>query len=760
LVLRMGSANGTGDDGDGQDTGTPRDISDDYFQHGMIYNGTRSEARQELAHINRNPIYETMRRVAHDRTRLIGRMELKGYEVSGGKSILYFDRLSRGVSDADMWEGIAPSEDAVDSGEIKHNVKYIVTSGTTGITYNDERVTVGSTFTGVKGVSTFTKDGGDEVVKQYDGIIATAGEQSTDNNWSMFLTSIGYQPADGSDYKPDLYSDIMGWGHDRCATFSHDWTTNPNFAYSGEILRHVTPGPTQILQRSENPSGYRYVLGSHTPPNGSANTNLVTQQNDANCSTTGDEADCQGIVDHYTSCQVYVPDYKIESVVMSGSDVKVTLEGRLRRNSTAPSNVTNTSAGWDTYLSTETGPRSDENAVVEYLRYSLGSGTDCLIRIGDQAPDAFSGSGWIPTWIKGACMPRFYFTRQIPKVYEDNNDLLDTHDTRMVTDEMLWLDLMLRAICEGFIDEKSTNGLREFLNPISLKNECHNKRLFDYTYENLLSQANFNRWQTVVPLSKRSDNPKMYGPFPDVTTYAAHFNQIANAINKLYRARLYVPLQVKFRNIRYEGTGYIGVNGDGNCYNGAVWGEDLAAPEAGQHVSTGPWIIASEGGDTIIAFQKCDIRQDADGNCILYNDRQDVEYFLELDDLVQYSLPPELRALVVDDQGTGFLGTVDLITEKKERIVVANEEDSWGYNGAANGLPDDYKNESGEFQDWVDDFTSPTTCEVVTSGTLKAPLPDVSDYIDTHGGNYGEGSEKTKNLTWFEVQAFVQVPLV
>ena len=467
------------------------------------------------------------------------------------------------------------------------------------------------------------------------------------------------------------------------------------------------------------------------------------------------------MVDHYKSCQVYVPDYKIESVTVTGSgEIKVTLEGRLRANNGAPSSVTNSSAGWDSYLASETGPRSDENALVEYLRWFAGSGTNCLQRIGDWAPDA---SASYTSTIKGSCMPRFYFTRQIPKVYEDvpPNQILETHDTRMVTDEIIWMDLVLRAICEGYIDETSTQSNREYINGMTGFTECYEKRLFDYTYENLLLQSNLNRWQRVIPLSERSDNPKMFGPFPDVITYAEHFNQISNAVNKLHRARLYLPLEIQYRNIKYKGTGYFGAQGDGNCYNGAVWGEDLTAPEASTLVSTGSWFGATPGGDTIIAYQRADIRDDGAGNCIIYNDRQDVEYKIVFTDLSENSLPPELYALVVDNQGTGFMGTFDLIVNKKERVLTT-VGNGWTGNSSDEA---DYYDDQGNPQDWVDPAgTGPTilntTCEIAHSGTLKAPLPDVSDYVDTNDGGFGEGSEKQKNLTWFSVQAYVDVPLV
>jgi len=761
IVLRMGSTNGTGDDGDGKDTATPKNISDALWRHGMIYNGSRSAVRDEDTYINRNPLYMTARKIFNDRLRMIERAGLKGYEVVGGKSILYFSRKARGVSGADVFRGIGPSEDAISSGNVRHNVEYIVESGTTGITYDGSSVAVGSTFTGEKGVNTFTKITGDEVVMEYDGIRAAAGEESTDNNWTMFLSTTTYKEADGSAWKPNNYGDIQGWGVDRCTFYSQEWS-DVTSDKGKEMLQHVSPLQARPLIRPENPSGYRYALGTHTPPVGIAGT-LVADSNNGDCDagdgTPDNESDCGGVVDHYKSCQIYVPDYQIESVVMDGSNVKVTLTGRLRNNSTAPASVTNSSAGWDTYLGTETGPRSDENAVIEYLRWDQGSGGQCTARVGDTAPDApNTGAADWTSWMEGSCFPRFYLTRQMPKVYEDENTAYNTHDTRMVTDELTYMDLTLRAICEGYVDQASTNELRRYFNNASQKYDCYFKRLFDYTYENLFNAANSNRWPRLVPLSERSDNPKMFGPLPMVFTYAEHFNQIARCVNLLTRARLYLPVVASQRQLTYEGTVVLNsINGDGNCVNGAVWAEDIVAPEATVLINTGTWqdVIPSPSGTyTILSYQRAKIDDDGSGNCIIKNTRLDSEYKLEISQLSNNALPDDLKTLVVTGNGTGFAAAVDVKSDIHVREVV-EEGDGW----TGNGVEDDYRDGAGNPQDWIPTVeTNETTCEIVSSGTLISDRPSLSDYIDTEDGGFGEGSAAERNLTYTNIEAYVVVP--
>lgn len=760
LVLRMGSANTTNDDGDGRDTSEPKTISDDYLRHGMIFNAAKNATRSEDTYINRNPVYMTARKYAVDRTRMVERALLTGYEVSGGKSILYFNRKARGVTDADVFRGIAPSEDAIASGSIEHNVEYIVDSGTTGITYDGNAVAVGSTFTGEKGVSTFTKTSGDEVVKEYDGIISEAGEGATDNRWSMFLSTVTYKAADNSEYKPDSYGDILGYGVDRCAFYSQDWT-DPTLDEGKEMLQHVAYPGGRPLVAPESPSGYRYGLGTHNPPVGTSGT-LVDDSNSGSCDDgTGNpttEGNCAGVVDHYTSCQIYVPDYEIESVVMDGSEVKVTLSGRLRRNSSAPSTVTNSSAGWNTYLSTESGPRTDENAVVEYLRWSAGSGTDCTNRVGDTAPDApnIGLANWVGK-MNGSCLPRFYFTRLIPKVYEDGNNVYETQDTRMWTDELVWMDLVLRAICEGYVDEASTNELRQYTDGVTGLPNCYSKRLFDYTYENLFNAANSNRWPRLMPLTVRSDNPKMFGPFPNVYTYAEHYNQIARAVNLLYKARLYLPVEVQWRRVDYEGQVAISVEGDGNCNGGAVWQDNLQPPAANTFLSYGSWQTET-GFFTLNSYQRCRIDDDG-GQCILKTERRDIEYSIHISKLADNALPDDLLNLV-NNSSTGFAAAVDDDDNTHTREVVAdfaNARGSDAQGGAHTAV--NYQDDLGQYQYWTSNNDKDTTCEIVNAGTLVSDAPSISDFVDTIADS-GQGAATERVLNVDNIEAFLVVPRV
>ena len=778
LVLRCGSASNVTYDAEGKDTSTPKAISDAYLRHGMIYNGNRADLQDDTVAINANPIYRTVAEQVRKRLRMVDRHGLVGYEVSGGKSVLYFNRRAFGLSYADQFEDIAPSQSAIASGAIKAGIVYTV-SGGTSITYNGATVAAGAQFTGVHGVDTYTKTAGTETVLEYELIREDAPEAGYSNQWSMFMQSIGYQNSESSAYKPSGYSDVIGWGHDRCAMFSKDWT---NVAGAGdpvgkEILPHVTPYPGAYLQRSENPTGYRYLLNTHAVPlgevyPGTAGSHLITQANYDNCEDSGN-TDCIGANGHYKSCKVYVPDYKVTSVRDAGSNqVRVELDRRLSYNEDAPSTIADNATSRAAYIAADStgsangGYRTDENAVVEYLRTFIdGSATQCGQRIGDMAPDADSTSGWDTSVINGSCMPRFYFTRLIPYVYEDSNADYNTTDTLARTDELTWMETILRAICEGYVDEDSTNTQREYIDGNGLT-ACYDKRLYDWTFEQLMYAANGKQHYRALPDTVRSDEVRGFGPQPSMITYADHFNQLARAVNKLRKARLYLPVSFQFKHYDYEATTYITAfsnTSPPDCSNGAVWANDIAPPQSYSLVfNDSAW--RDSAYPTGNAYQQCRIDSDASGNCILKCYKRDVHYRFKLTEEALNSLPDDLRTLVDTNTAIGYGAIDETQTRVVERVAVATGD---GYGGTGtNGVESDYA-VSGQSYDWEATHTPGGAvssyfdgdCVVTTGGVLSASAPPTSDYVDTDDAGTGSFAWNRRNITATDIQAFVEVPL-
>jgi hypothetical protein len=779
LVLRCGSTSSDVNDREGKDQQTPKDISDAYFRHGMIYNEFKSDVDDTTAAINANPIYRTVAEQVRKRLRMVDRHGLVGYEVSGGKSVLYFNRRAFGLSYADQFEDIAPSQSAIASGAIQAGIVYTV-SGGTSITYNGATVAAGAQFTGAHGVTTYTKTAGTESVLEYELIRENAPEAGYSNQWSMFMQSIGYQDSESSAYKTSGYSDVIGWGHDRCAMFSKEWT---NVAGAGdpkgkEILPHVTPYPGKYLQRSENPTGYRYLLSTHDVPlgevaPGTANTHLITQANYGNCEDSS-ATDCIGANGHYKSCKVYVPDYKVTSVRDAGNNqVRVELDRRLSYNEDAPSTIADNATSRAAYIaadstgSTNGGYRTDENAVVDYLNTFIdGSGTECGQRIGDMAPDADSTSGWSTSEINGSCMPRFYFTRLIPYVYEDSNADYDTTDTLAKTDELTWMESILRAICEGFVDSASTNTQRKYTDPVTGLTACHNKRLYDWTFEQLMYSANDKQHYRALPKTVRSDEVRGFGPQPSMLTYADHFNQLAEAVNLLTRARLYLPVSFQYKHYNYLSETLLSVSTNAstaNCSNGAVWADNVV-PTANYSLTTFDANWRDSAYPTGNAYQQCRIDADTAGNCILKCEKRDVHYRFALTDEALNSLPADLRTLVDTNTALGY-GAID----ENQTLAVSKTQVSagsgYGSAGGTNGVENDYVHDS-KYWDWTNTHTPGGAssaffegdCVVTTGGILEASAPPTSDYVDTDDTGNGSFAWNKRNITATDIQAFVEVP--
>jgi hypothetical protein len=512
-------------------------------------------------------------------------------------------------------------------------------------------------------------------------------------------------------------------------------------------------------------------LGEVAP--GTANTHLITQANYDNCEDSGN-TDCIGANGHYKSCKVYVPDYKVMSVRDAGSNqVRVELDRRLSYNEDAPSTIADNATSRAAYIaadstgSTNGGYRTDENAVVDYLNTFIdGSGTECGQRIGDMAPDADSTSGWSTSEINGSCMPRFYFTRLIPYVYEDNNADYDTTDTLAKTDELTWMESILRAICEGYIDEDSSNTQRKYTDPNTGLTACHNKRLYDWTFEQLMYSANKKQHYRALPKTVRSDEVRGFGPQPSMLTYADHFNQLAEAVNLLTRARIYLPVSFQYKHYNYLSETLLSVSTNAstaNCSTGAVWADNVV-PTTNYSLDTFDANWRDSAYPTGNAYQQCRIDADSAGNCILKCEKRDVHYRFALTDEALNSLPADLRTLVDTNTALGF-GAID----ENQTLAVSKTQVSagsgYGSAGGTNGVENDYVHES-KYWDWTNTHTPGGAssaffegdCVVTTGGILEASAPPTSDYVDTDDTGNGSFAWNKRNITATDIQAFVEVP--
>jgi hypothetical protein len=244
----------------------------------------------------------------------------------------------------------------------------------------------------VAGVVDYTvSGGGDAAPWQVNGIIATAPQKGRANEWLMFMS---FCPYGGSGYEDDDYNDVYGFLMNRCMINSPhlDPTVDPDMA---EHFCMNTSGT--LCVKPEAPSAFNYAAGMNAAAD----------------------------ADFFDSCPVFPPDYELEKVEMDYDTGRVTIT-------------------FKTQFRNGSGHRTDENGITDFL--AIGVDGECPIRTGDL--------GVLPadTTTHGACKPRFYFTKLAPKVYEDEDDVQQLHDTRLIADEMLWLNFMLDAMCEGYLD--------------------------------------------------------------------------------------------------------------------------------------------------------------------------------------------------------------------------------------------------------------------------------------------------------------------
>jgi hypothetical protein len=253
-------------------------------------------------------------------------------------------------------------------------------------------------------------------------------------------------------------------------------------------------GPRTRLIAPEAPTGYRYIHG----------TNEVSRW--------FDEA---GRIDFYKSCRIYEPPAEVESATVAieaGQEiVKVVFKNRL--HSAVQGALPRDPALWDAVALRKETYRTTDNALLEYLyhvhRGGLPGDYQCSVKLGDMA--AGSSLPFEPDNPFGSCYPHCFFVRLVPEPYDDGNDVWEKEDTRVLVDNMVQMEMYLRAMCEGYIDQAT-----------SMQFACKttSEQLMDYSFENLCFEVfadveRRRRWFLNLPASLRDDKPQGFGPVPN-----------------------------------------------------------------------------------------------------------------------------------------------------------------------------------------------------------------------------------------------------
>jgi hypothetical protein len=418
-----------------------------------------------------------------------------------------------------------------------------------------------------------------------EGIRHTAPERGTTNEWVMFMAT-HRADSDPTWCKHDSYGDVLAHLHDRCTMF--DPVLDP-LTGAPDLSDHITYGTGG--PNSENPSGLRYAASHYSGFNRLNNTTTPSQA-------------------FMESCQVYVPDYELDSVTLEGEGanqlVVIRLLGRLRHTSA----VSDFSAyGTDINGNlTEGGDvptyRTDENAIMEYLIDNAGTGKECRVLEGDKAWDADTDE------CDGSCHPHFHFTRLMPEVWEEEvpNETSDTDDTQAVARPLEWGIFMLQAMCEGYLDPNASGvescpGLKQAdyrwericqdiaaqtpftvtpseLSSSTLTWDDSGGGYWTVQYWNSTIPEHWENEETVsgspytvdhaggtyrvvslsealhhlvlFPLTVRGDAVEGFGPMSNTCIYASVFNQVSRGLNLLTTARLELPLTIQSRQGAFE----------------------------------------------------------------------------------------------------------------------------------------------------------------------------------------------------------------
>lgn len=355
-----------------------------------------------------------------------------------------------------------------------------------------------------------------------DAIVSEAPEGGYTNEWCVFPRFAAYHPSPTSDWSQDGYAEYWSTS-DRCSFYASPFTNI-------QLRRHLnanTPDAVNLFLAPENATGYRYTKNLNT---------------------------FAPVTEFYKSCRLYEPPLKIrsaETVTIGGVEqVKITFEGRFHHHETAPASIDRDIASWDlAALETEQiSYRTDENAIRAYLAWKRDtSGANCE----PTGPgNAASGSSvqLLPDNPFGSCFPHLWLVQLLPKPHHDEDERAQRRDTPIRHDVMLQAETYIRAMCEGFVDGKT-----------SLDYGCATgvSAIFDYTFPNLCFDAFGGTSITAIPTEEtdalgpdevRTDSPIGYGPLPTIRLAAENWNQYAKAVNKLTRVRVALPYQLEVQS--------------------------------------------------------------------------------------------------------------------------------------------------------------------------------------------------------------------
>ena len=470
-----------------------------------------------------------------------------------------------------------------------------------------------------------------------------------------------------------------------------------------------------------------------------------------------------GDVDRYKSCRIYEPDIEVESVeevTEGGVDVvKITLKGRLHYSDDAVSSIDRDVTTWDVTALRAEAYRSTENAIREYLVFTNTGQNAIAGKPGDSAVG--SGVDSLADNPFGTVFPTIVMTKLMPLPYLDGNDAQNSVDTPLLHDTLTQAELYLRAMCEGYIDGKTSE---EYACSSGISS------WYDYTFTNLCFDAFQGQW--ISPLASeataytrakdtRPDLPQSFGPWPNTLTSAEVWNQFATAVNLLTRVRVMLPMkfEAESRSDTYSSfqtknaTNSIGTAADCSSPTGTGWYASVDVP------TTIPTTVSSPRATAInasavnrVGYQLSAGAYACSGAAFAFEQfSQQDDYWLDLvDPDAENAIPPDWRGQFSADGEMLFTVTTTEVFDRATVVAAGAGSDCAGLTA--------YPLASG--QEWlVETITQTTsTCEILPmQGAVDMPeLGTVTVFGALRSGTVCTASTDTSRaITPVETDAFI-----
>jgi len=244
LVLRLATSRGLDDEFDlrGPDYSLAKEVFDSYQTNGCaISQAGVSGISATSSAINVNSWFDSTRRLAREQHADHCKRSVFGYELTDGKSILYFKRLPRRIQTnrADSFDNIAGAIDPVASGKIREAYVYVVRGQT--VTYADQEYPDGQTFTGLKGETEFEPADATSVFER-TAIRSTPPPTGFTNEWLMFPTVFRLHRGNGrhQSFQAVELRRLFAL-NERCHFFSPSVRTHDDFDQIFRLRRQTNP---------------------------------------------------------------------------------------------------------------------------------------------------------------------------------------------------------------------------------------------------------------------------------------------------------------------------------------------------------------------------------------------------------------------------------------------------------------------------------------------------------------------------------------